>query len=265
MFEFGLKSPSSWEGGCYLVYTCNCFSVSAGTVCRLPLWKCQPGHSTVPPHISEPGIIKTSPKQYHSGCSCSVPMMASLLGWNYFFKSDNCSPASYGCKLKDNFVLGSLTFPYSGLLSWKQHTFQLEKSPNTSALSSWTAHVGSASPVLRIWKKGHRSFSSILKFSAIRLRWPSQHPPLLTESIAAFVCCTIRKFLGSCSDNPHLSAATGLGGFVNSVKGAFLPSCLYELFSQTCIKISCGSGLSREPAQISTCRWHSQCVESLEP
>ena len=34
-------------------------------------------------------------------------------------KSDNRSSASYDCKSKDNVILDSLTFPYSGLLSWK--------------------------------------------------------------------------------------------------------------------------------------------------
>lgn len=114
------------------------------------------------------------------------PCLAGMI----FCKSDNCSPASYGCKSKDDFLLGSVTFPYSVLFSWEQHAFQLEKSPSTSALSSWTACVGSTSPAPSIL------FLSSGSPSNQRLRWPSEHPLLLTESLATFVLRRTRKCHG---------------------------------------------------------------------
>lgn len=174
MFEFGLKSWSSWEGGCYLVRTCRCFSVRAGTIGRLPLrntW-----HSTVPTlTFCNQALSRLRQRNITLDVATVFQWWHLCLAGIIFCKSDNYSPVSYGCKSKDNFILGSLTFPYSDLLSWEQHAFQLEKSPNTSALCGWTSRVGSASPVL-----------GILFLSSGSLSWPSQHPPLLTEP-----CCFV--------------------------------------------------------------------------
>lgn len=76
--------------------------------------------------------------------------------------------------------------------------------------------------------------------------------------------CAAAEFgnvLGSCSDNPWHSAATGLSGFMNGLKRAFLPWWAFPSDVELIFPVVQGCPrLGQEPVRISTCRWHSQCA-----